>query len=99
MGLFTIPKDYEDGYNAGYADGFDDGFDTAMLTEGEEKDIVNICLETCKYFRARKGEVTDEELTDIIKSKFRAFMEERKTGVSAIFSEVADQYSLEREEQ
>lgn len=98
MALFVIPRetiadDYEDGYNAG----FDDGFDTAMLTEGDEEIVIDMCLEACNYLRTKKGDASNEELTNVIRKRFKVFMENRKTGVSHIFDEIMDEFSLERE--
>ena len=82
----TLTDDYEEGYNLG----FDDGFEIAMLMEGDEREVVEMCLEACNKLRAAKGCVSNEELAEYVRMKYRRLMEARKSGISMLFDEVLD---------
>lgn len=74
----TIEYDDDESYTAG----FDDGFAMAMLMEGDEPFVVNLCKEA---FRKCK---TEEAVENYARDKYKKLMLIRKTGISGLFGEV-----------
>ena len=97
----TLNDDFEEGYNAG----FDDGFDMAMLTEGDERFVVDTCMDVYHYCTNTVIHMSKESIKDaqefvktFASKKYRALMESRKTGISALFNEVMEEHDVEKVE-
>ena len=77
----TIEYDRDDSYNIG----FEDGFNMAILMEGDEKFVVNLCKEVFKKCR------TEEAVVAYAKARYKNLMVARKTGISMLFDEVLEE--------